>query len=196
MVSMTALITNRVADGGPELDIEYASRDEITALQINRAKATLRHVYYNVPHYRKAFTDLGVHPDDFREMADLAKFPMTEKEDLRQNYPFGMFAVPQEQIARVHASSGTTGRPTVVGYTHKDIETWSELVARSLRAGGMRPGDKIQVAFGYGLFTGGLGVHYGVEKLGATAIPTSGGMTERQVQIIQDFEPDGIMCTP
>lgn len=196
MVSMTALITNRVAGGGPELDIEYASRDEITALQINRAKATLRHVYYNVPHYRKAFTDLGVHPDDFREMADLAKFPMTEKEDLRQNYPFGMFAVPQEQIARVHASSGTTGRPTVVGYTHKDIETWSELVARSLRAGGMRPGDKIQVAFGYGLFTGGLGVHYGVEKLGATAIPTSGGMTERQVQIIQDFEPDGIMCTP
>lgn len=196
MVSMTALITNRVASGGPELDIEYASRDEITALQIDRARATLRHVYYNVPHYRKAFTDLGVHPDDFREMSDLAKFPMTEKEDLRQNYPFGMFAVPQEQIARVHASSGTTGHPTVVGYTHRDIETWSELVARSLRAGGMRPGDKIQVAFGYGLFTGGLGVHYGVEKLGATAIPTSGGMTERQVQIIQDFEPDGIMCTP
>lgn len=196
MVNMTALITNRVAGGGPELDIEYASRDEITALQIHRAKATLRHVYYNVPHYRKAFADLGVHPDDFREMDDLAKFPMTEKEDLRQNYPFGMFAVPQEQIARVHASSGTTGRPTVVGYTHKDIETWSELVARSLRAGGMRPGDKIQVAFGYGLFTGGLGVHYGVEKLGATAIPTSGGMTERQVQIIQDFKPDGIMCTP
>ncbi|MCJ7857387.1 phenylacetate--CoA ligase PaaK [Corynebacterium kalidii] len=193
---MTALITNRAAGGGPELDIEYASRDEITALQIDRTKATLRHVYYNVPHYRKAFTDLGVHPDDFREMADLANYPMTEKEDLRQNYPFGMFAVPQEQIARVHASSGTTGRPTVVGYTHRDIETWSELVARSLRAGGMRPGDKIQVAFGYGLFTGGLGVHYGVEKLGATAIPTSGGMTERQVQIIQDFQPDGIMCTP
>ena len=196
MVSMTALITNRAAGGGPELDIEYASRDEITALQIDRTKATLRHVYYNVPHYRKAFTDLGVHPDDFREMSDLANYPMTEKEDLRQNYPFGMFAVPQEQIARVHASSGTTGRPTVVGYTHRDIETWSELVARSLRAGGMRPGDKIQVAFGYGLFTGGLGVHYGVEKLGATAIPTSGGMTERQVQIIQDFQPDGIMCTP
>jgi phenylacetate-CoA ligase len=196
MVSMTALITNRAAGGGPELDIEYASRDEITALQIDRTKATLRHVYYNVPHYRKAFTDLGVHPDDFREMADLANYPMTEKEDLRQNYPFGMFAVPQEQIARVHASSGTTGRPTVVGYTHRDIETWSELVARSLRAGGMRPGDKIQVAFGYGLFTGGLGVHYGVEKLGATAIPTSGGMTERQLQIIQDFRPDGIMCTP
>lgn len=196
MVSMTALITSSVTGGGPELGIEYASRDEITALQIQRAKATLRHVYYNVPHYRKAFDALGVHPDDFHDMGDLANFPMTEKEDLRQNYPFGMFAVPQSQIARVHASSGTTGLPTVVGYTHRDIEVWSELVARSLSAGGMRAGDKIQVAFGYGLFTGGLGVHYGVEKLGATAIPTSGGMTERQVQIIRDFEPDGIMCTP
>jgi phenylacetate-CoA ligase len=193
---MTALLTNSAAGGGPSLGIEYASRDEITALQIQRAKATLRHVYYNVPHYRKAFDDLGVHPDDFHEMGDLAKFPMTEKEDLRRNYPFGMFAVPQDQVARIHASSGTTGLPTVVGYTHHDIEVWSELVARSLRAGGMRPGDKIQVAFGYGLFTGGLGVHYGVEKLGATAIPTSGGMTERQVQIIRDFKPDGIMCTP
>ncbi|MGO1948062.1 MAG: AMP-binding protein [Mycobacteriaceae bacterium] len=193
---MTALITSSVTGGGPELGIEYASRDEITALQIQRAKATLRHVYYNVPHYRKAFDALGVHPDDFHDMGDLANFPMTEKEDLRQNYPFGMFAVPQSQIARVHASSGTTGLPTVVGYTHRDIEVWSELVARSLSAGGMRAGDKIQVAFGYGLFTGGLGVHYGVEKLGATAIPTSGGMTERQVQIIRDFEPDGIMCTP
>lgn len=193
---MTALLANPASGGGPTLGIEYASRDEITALQIERAKKTLRHVYFNVPHYRQAFDELGVHPDDFHEMADLAKFPMTEKEDLRQNYPFGMFAVPQSQIARVHASSGTTGLPTVVGYTHGDIETWAELVARSLRAGGMRPGDKIQVAFGYGLFTGGLGVHYGVERLGATAIPTSGGMTERQVQIIRDFKPDGIMCTP
>ncbi|WP_297009126.1 phenylacetate--CoA ligase PaaK [uncultured Corynebacterium sp.] len=197
---MTALLTNYTVGGGPgkgpSLGIEYASRDEITALQIERAKNTLRHVYFNVPHYRRAFDQLGVHPDDLHDMADLARFPMTEKEDLRQNYPFGMFAVPQSQIARVHASSGTTGLPTVVGYTHRDIETWSELVARSLRAGGMRPGDRIHVAFGYGLFTGGLGVHYGVEKLGATAIPTSGGMTERQVQIIRDFRPDGIMCTP
>ncbi|AKK04257.1 AMP-binding protein [Corynebacterium epidermidicanis] len=181
---------------GPETGIEFASRDEITALQTARAKNTLRHAYYNVPHYRRVFDEMGVHPDDFKELSDLAKFPFTEKKDLRAEYPFGMFAVGDHQIARIHASSGTTGLPTVVGYTRKDIETWADLVARSLRAGGVRPGDKVQVAFGYGLFTGGLGAHYGVEKLGATAIPTSGGMTERQVQIIRDFKPDAIMATP
>ncbi|MEJ5997880.1 AMP-binding protein [Corynebacterium sp. H130] len=181
---------------GPETGIEFASRDEITALQTARAKNTLRHAYYNVPHYKRVFDEMGVHPDDFKELSDLAKFPFTEKKDLRAEYPFGMFAVGDHQIARIHASSGTTGLPTVVGYTRNDIETWADLVARSLRAGGVRPGDKVQVAFGYGLFTGGLGAHYGVEKLGATAIPTSGGMTERQVQIIRDFKPDAIMATP
>lgn len=181
---------------GPETGIEFASRDEITALQTARAKNTLRHAYYNVPHYKRVFDEMGVHPDDFKELSDLAKFPFTEKKDLRAEYPFGMFAVGNHQIARIHASSGTTGLPTVVGYTRNDIETWADLVARSLRAGGVRPGDKVQVAFGYGLFTGGLGAHYGVEKLGATAIPTSGGMTERQVQIIRDFKPDAILATP
>lgn len=139
---MTALLTNTATGRGPSLGIEYASRDEITALQIERTRNTLRHVYFNVPHYRQAFDKLGVHPDDFHEMADLANYPMTEKEDLRRNYPFGMFAVPQDQVARIHASSGITGLPTVVGYTHRDIEVWSELVARSLRAGGMRPGTR------------------------------------------------------
>lgn len=181
---------------GPETGIEFASRDEITALQTARMKNTLRHAYFNVPHYRRVFDEMGVHPDDFKELSDLSKFPFTEKKDLRAEYPFGMFAVGDHQIARIHASSGTTGLPTVVGYTRNDIETWADLVARSLRAGGVRPGDKVQVAFGYGLFTGGLGAHYGVEKLGATAIPTSGGMTERQVQIIRDFKPDAIMATP
>ncbi|MDL0401678.1 AMP-binding protein [Corynebacterium lehmanniae] len=181
---------------GPSTSIEYASRDQITALQTERMKNTLRHAYYHVEHYRKAFDEIGVHPDDFRELSDISKFPLTDKATLRENYPFGMFAVQQHQIARLHASSGTTGLPTVVAYTHNDIETWAELMARSLRAGGVRPGDKVQVTFGYGLFTGGLGAHYGVEKLGATAIPTSGGQTERQVQIMRDFQPDVILGTP
>ncbi|AMO91883.1 phenylacetate-CoA ligase [Corynebacterium sp. HMSC08C04] len=181
---------------GPQMGIEYASRDEIIALQTQRAKNELRHAYYNVPHYRRAFDELGVHPDDFKELADFAKFPFTDKETLRSEYPFGMFAVNQSQISRIHASSGTTGRPTVVGYTQNDVRIWAELVARSLRAGGLRPSDKVQITFGYGLFTGGLGAHYGVEELGATAIPTSGGQTERQIQIMQDFQPDAILGTP
>ncbi|QGU03211.1 Phenylacetate-coenzyme A ligase [Corynebacterium kalinowskii] len=193
---MTSVLDITSSHHGPETGIEFASRDEITALQTARAKNTLRHAYFNVPHYRRVFDELGVHPDDFKELSDLAKFPFTEKNDLRAEYPFGMFAVGNHQLARIHASSGTTGLPTVVGYTRNDIETWADLVARSLRAGGVRPGDKVQVAFGYGLFTGGLGAHYGVEKLGATAIPTSGGMTERQVQIIRDFKPDAILATP
>ena len=181
---------------GPQMGIEYASRDEIIALQTQRAKNELRHAYYNVPHYRRAFDELGVHPDDFKELADFAKFPFTDKETLRSEYPFGMFAVNQSQISRIHASSGTTGRPPVVGYTQNDVRIWAELVARSLRAGGLRPSDKVQITFGYGLFTGGLGAHYGVEELGATAIPTSGGQTERQIQIMQDFQPDAILGTP
>lgn len=193
---MTSVTTTHSTQNGPQTGIEYASRDEITALQTERAKNTLRHAYFNVPHYRKAFDDLGVHPDDFHELGDFAKFPLTDKEALRGEYPFGMFAVPREQIARIHASSGTTGRPTVVGYTRNDIEMWSDLVARSLRAGGVRAGDRVQVTFGYGLFTGGLGAHYGVEKLGATAIPTSGGQTERQLQIMKDFQPEAILGTP
>lgn len=193
---MTSVAEIHSTHNGPQTGIEFASRDEITALQTARAKSTLRHAYFNVPHYRKAFDELGVHPDDFRELSDFAKFPCTDKETLRREYPFGMFAVPREQIARIHASSGTTGRPTVVGYTRNDIEMWSDLVARSLRAGGIRAGDRVQVTFGYGLFTGGLGAHYGVEKLGATAIPTSGGQTERQLQIMEDFQPDAILGTP
>jgi phenylacetate-CoA ligase len=176
--------------------IEIASRDEIAALQLERLKRTLRHVYDNVPHYWKAFDAAGVHPDQLTTLADLAKFPFTAKDDLRANYPFGMFAVPREQIVRVHASSGTTGKPTVVGYTKVDIETWSEVVARSIRAAGGRPGMKLHNAYGYGLFTGGLGLHYGAERLGLVTIPVSGGMTERQVQLIADFEPDIITVTP
>jgi phenylacetate-CoA ligase len=176
--------------------IETASRDEIAATQLERMKWSVRHAYENVPFYRKSFDDAGVHPDDLKTLADLAKFPFTTKQDLRDNYPFGLFAVPREQIVRVHASSGTTGKPTVVGYTKKDIETWSSVVARSIRAAGGRPGHKIHIAYGYGLFTGGLGAHYGAEALGATVIPMSGGMTERQVRLIQDFEPDIIMVTP
>jgi phenylacetate-CoA ligase len=180
-----------------ELDpIETASRDEIAALQVKRLKWTLRHAYENVPHYKRKFDAAGAHPDDFKRLEDLARFPFTTKEDLRQNYPFGMFAVPREKVVRVHASSGTTGKPTVVGYTQKDIDTWAELMARSIRASGGRPGDIVHVAYGYGLFTGGLGAHYGAEKLGCTVIPMSGGMTERQVQLIQDFKPDIIMVTP
>jgi phenylacetate-CoA ligase len=176
--------------------IETASRDEIAALQRERIAWTLHHAYRNVPHYRAAFGAAGVHPDDFRQLEDLAKFPFTAKQDLRANYPFGMFAVPREQIARIHASSGTTGKPTVVGYTTQDIETWAHLAARSIYAAGGRAGMLVHVAYGYGLFTGGLGAHYGAEKLGCTVIPVSGGMTERQVQLIDDFRPDIIMVTP
>jgi phenylacetate-CoA ligase len=176
--------------------IERASRDEIAALQIERLKWTLGHAYENVPHYRRKFDAAGVHPRDFRQLEDLAKFPFTTKEDLRRNYPFGLFAVPREQVVRIHASSGTTGKPTVVGYTARDIEVWAQLMARSIRASGGKPGDIVHVAYGYGLFTGGLGAHYGAEKLGCTVIPMSGGMTERQVQLICDFKPDIIMVTP
>jgi phenylacetate-CoA ligase len=176
--------------------IERASRDEIAALQLKRLQATLRRAYDNVPHYRAAFDAAGVRPEDCKGLKDLAKFPFTGKKDLRDNYPFGMFAVPRDQVVRIHASSGTTGKPTVVGYTKNDIETWAGLVARSLRAGGARPGDIVHVAYGYGLFTGGLGAHYGVEKLGCTVIPMSGGQTEKQVQLICDFKPDVIMVTP
>ncbi len=176
--------------------IETASRDELAALQLERLRWSLRHAYAHVPHYRRKFDDAGVHPDDVRSLDDLARFPFTTKRDLRENYPFGMFAVPREKVVRVHASSGTTGRPTVVGYTAKDIDTWATVMARSIRAAGGRAGDIIHVAYGYGLFTGGLGAHYGAEKLGATVIPMSGGMTERQVQLIHDFRPDIIMVTP
>jgi phenylacetate-CoA ligase len=174
-----------------ELDaIETASRDEITALQLTRLRATLQRAYDNVPHYHKAFDAKGVHPNDLKSLADLSKFPFTVKTDLRDNYPFGMFAVPRTQVARIHASSGTTGKPTVVGYTRNDIDTWADLVARSIRAAGGRAGDMIHVAYGYGLFTGGLGAHYGAERAGCTVIPMSGGQTEKQVQLIQDFKPE------
>ena len=166
------------------------------ALQLERLKWSLAHAYKNVPHYRDAFAAAGVHPDDLKHLSDLAKFPFTTKTTLRDNYPFGMFAVPRAQVARIHASSGTTGKPTVVGYTLRDIDTWANLVARSIRASGGRPGDMIHVAYGYGLFTGGLGAHYGAERLGCTVIPMSGGQTEKQVQLIQDFRPDIIMVTP
>ena len=180
-----------------ELDpIERASRDEISALQLTRLRETLENVYANVPHYRRAFDDKGVHPSDLKTLADLAKFPFTGKADLRANYPFGMFAVPRDQVVRVHASSGTTGKPTVVGYTQSDIDHWADLVARSLRAAGVRRGDMVHVAYGYGLFTGGLGAHYGAERLGCTVVPMSGGQTEKQVQLITDFKPDAIMVTP
>jgi phenylacetate-CoA ligase len=176
--------------------IEKASVDELRHLQLERLKWTLRHAYDSVPHYRKKFDAHGVRPDDLRRLEDLAKFPFTTKQDLRENYPFGMFAVPMEKIVRVHASSGTTGKPTVVGYTKGDIHTWSLVMARSIRAAGGRSTDKIHVAYGYGLFTGGLGAHYGGEALGACVIPLGGGMTERQVQLINDFKPDIIMVTP
>ncbi|NDY92185.1 phenylacetate--CoA ligase PaaK [Ideonella livida] len=176
--------------------IETASRDEIQALQLARLQATLQRVYDHVPHYRAAFEAKGVHPSDCQSLADLAKFPFTTKADLRANYPFGLFAVPREQVVRVHASSGTTGKPTVVGYTQGDIDRWAGLVARSIRAAGGRAGDIVHVAYGYGLFTGGLGAHYGAERLGCTVIPMSGGQTEKQVQLIEDFRPDIIMVTP
>jgi phenylacetate-CoA ligase len=176
--------------------IEIASRDEIEALQLDRLRWSLRHAYDNVPMYRARFDEKGVHPDDLKSLKDLAKFPFTVKDDLRQNYPFNMLAVPRAQVARIHASSGTTGKPTVVGYTAKDIDTWAGLVARSLRASGTRPGDMVHIAYGYGLFTGGLGAHYGAEKLGCTVVPVSGGMTPRQVLLIEDFKPSTIMVTP
>lgn len=176
--------------------LEMASRDEICAVQLDRLKQTLSHAYANVAHYRSAFDAAGVHPDDLKTLSDLARFPFTAKDDLRQNYPFGMFAVPREQVMRIHASSGTTGKPTVVGYTRNDVEMWAEVVARSMRAAGALPGDIVHVAYGYGLFTGGLGAHYGAERLGCTVIPVSGGMTARQVQLIEDFQPKVIMVTP
>ena len=176
--------------------IERASRDELQALQLQRLQWTLQHAYDNVPHYRQAFDAKGVHPSDCKTLADLAKFPFTAKADLRANYPFGLFAVPRDQVVRIHASSGTTGKPTVVGYTQGDIDRWADLVARSIRAAGGRRGDMVHVSYGYGLFTGGLGAHYGAEKLGCTVIPMSGGQTEKQVQLIEDFKPDIIMVTP
>jgi phenylacetate-CoA ligase len=176
--------------------IERASVDELRAVQFDRLRWSLRHVWSHVPAYRKRFAEIQAHPDDLRDLDDLAKFPLTDKGVLRANYPFGMFAVPREQIARLHASSGTTGRPTVVGYTQEDIRTWARLMARSIRASGGRPGDRVHIAYGYGLFTGGLGAHYGAEELGCTVVPVSGGMTERQAMLIRDFEPDIIMVTP
>jgi phenylacetate-CoA ligase len=176
--------------------IERAGRDEIQALQLQRLKWSLQHAYDNVAHYRKAFDENGVQPSDLKQLNDLSKFPFTTKKDLRDNYPFGLFAVPREKVARIHASSGTTGKPTVVGYTKNDIDTWAHLMARSIRASGGRPGDIVHVAYGYGLFTGGLGAHYGAERAGCTVIPMSGGQTEKQVQLIQDFKPDIIMVTP
>lgn len=176
--------------------IEIASIDEIRALQLERLKWSLRHAYDNVPMYKERFDTAGVHPDDLQQLSDLSKFPFTYKNDLRDNYPFGLFAVPREQIIRLHASSGTTGKPTVVGYTANDISNWADLVARSLRAAGLRKGNMVHNAYGYGLFTGGLGAHYGIERLGATVVPMSGGQTEKQVGLITDFKPEGIMVTP
>ncbi|MGW5673693.1 phenylacetate--CoA ligase PaaK [Streptomyces sp. NPDC003860] len=175
---------------------ERLSRPELRALQLERLRATLRHAYENVPFYRRSFAAAGVCPDDCRTLADLARFPFTDKEDLRENYPYGMFAVPESRVARIHASSGTTGQPTVVGYTAHDLDVWADVVARSIRAAGGRPGDRVHIAYGYGLFTGGLGAHYGAERLGCTVIPASGGMTGRQVRLIQDLRPRIIMVTP
>jgi len=186
-------LTPRKEDLDP---IEIASRDEIAALQLNRLKWSLRHAYENVAHYRQSFDAAGVHPDDLKQLSDLSKFPFTGKGDLRQHYPFGMFAVPRDKVVRIHASSGTTGKPTVVGYTQNDIEVWAECVARSMRASGTRPGDIVHIAYGYGLFTGGLGAHYGAERLGCTVVPVSGGMTTRQVTLIEDFAATTIMVTP
>ncbi len=176
--------------------IETASTDELRSLQLERLRSTLRHTHENVAPYREKCEASGVSPDDLKTLDDLSMFPFTVKDDLRQHYPFGMFAVPQEQVVRVHASSGTTGKPTVVGYTRNDIDMWADVCARSIRASGGGPGDKIHIAYGYGLFTGGLGAHYGAERLGAMVIPMSGGQTPKQVQLIQDFEPDIIMVTP
>ena len=176
--------------------IEVADREVLAALQLERMRWSLQHAYDNVPHYRAAFDAVGIGPADLRELTDLRHFPFTTKADLRAGYPFGMFAVPRRDVARIHASSGTTGQPTVVGYTARDISTWADVMARSMRAGGVRPGDLVHIAYGYGLFTGGLGAHYGAERLGCTVVPVSGGMTERQVRLIRDFQPDVIMVTP
>src|SRR5690348_4424556 len=176
--------------------IEIASRDEIAALQLKRLKWTLKHAYGNVAHYKKAFDKAGLHPDDLKSLDDLSNFPFTVKDDLRAHYPFGMFAIPREQVLRIHASSGTTGKPTVVGYSPRDIETWAGLMARCMRAAGCKPGMLVQNSYGYGLFTGGIGFHYGAERLGMTVVPVSGGMTERQVRLIADFKPDVIFVTP
>jgi len=176
--------------------LEIASTDEIQATQLDRLKWSLAHAYDNVPHYKAAFDAAGVRPDDVTSLSDLAKFPFTTKQDLRASYPFGMFAVPRDQVKRIHASSGTTGQPTVVGYTARDLDTWGSVVARSLRAAGLRPGDLLHNAYGYGLFTGGLGIHLGADHLGLTTVPVSGGMTPRQVRLIQDFAPKGITVTP
>ncbi|MEU6897220.1 phenylacetate--CoA ligase PaaK [Streptomyces virginiae] len=184
------------AQAGFQDDGERLSRDELAALQLTRLRATLHRVYERVPFYRQAFDKAGVHPDDCRSLADLSLFPLTTKADLRDQYPFGMFAVPRSEVRRIHASSGTTGRPTVVGYTDGDLSTWSDVVARSIRAAGGRPGQIVHIAYGYGLFTGGLGAHYGAERLGCTVVPASGGMTDRQVRLIEDFRPEVIMVTP
>ncbi|OXY82964.1 phenylacetate--CoA ligase PaaK [Oceanimonas doudoroffii] len=176
--------------------IETASVDELRSLQLERLQKSLQHAYDNVPMYKRKFDEAGVHPSDCKSLEDLSKFPFTTKQDLRDNYPFGLFAVPMDKIVRLHASSGTTGKPTVVGYTQQDIDTWADVMARSLRAAGLSNKDKIHVSYGYGLFTGGLGAHYGAERLGAAVIPMSGGQTEKQAQLIQDFQPDGIMVTP
>lgn len=175
---------------------EQLTRPELESLQLERLRWSVAHAYANVPHYRRALDEIGVSPDDIRTLADVRRLPFTTKEDLRRNYPFGMFAVPMSEVRRIHASSGTTGRPTVVGYTQTDLDNWATLIARSLRASGIRPGMKVHNAYGYGLFTGGLGAHAGIERLGATVIPMSGGQTARQVQLIGDFEPDAILCTP
>lgn len=189
-------MVQRIPLDGELEPIERASRDELQAIQLQRLQWALKHAYENVPHYRAAFDEAGVHPSDLKTLADLAKFPFTEKKTLRDNYPFGLFAVPREQAVRVHASSGTTGKPTVVGYTQNDIDTWANVVARSIRAAGGRRGDLVHISYGYGLFTGGLGAHYGAERLGCTVIPMSGGQTEKQVQLICDFKPSIIMVTP
>lgn len=186
-------LTPRPSDLDP---IEIASRDEITALQLKRMEWSLNHAYDNVPYYRASFDATGVHPDDLKTVSDLSKFPFTVKQDLRDNYPFNMFAVPRDQLRRIHASSGTTGQPTVVGYTENDLKTWGSVVARSLRAAGLRAGDMLHNAYGYGLFTGGLGIHLGADALGLSTVPVSGGMTERQVRLINDFKPNGITVTP
>ncbi|MPY84250.1 MAG: phenylacetate--CoA ligase [Actinophytocola sp.] len=177
-------------------EAERLSQEELRALQLKRLQWTLRHAYENVPAYRRKFDEAGVRPEDCRSLDDLARFPFTTKKDLRDNYPFGMFAVPRDEVSRIHASSGTTGKPTVVGYTKSDVDMWADVVARSIRAAGGRPGDLVHIAYGYGLFTGGLGAHYGAEKLGCTVVPASGGMTARQVQLINDFQPRVIMVTP